>query len=58
MTHLIPPLSTPSPRFVRVFSFTPQALKIWRERDASSVLTRMYIITVADFTFWWPVACS
>lgn len=45
-------------------SFSPQLLKIWRERDASSVSLRMYAITVTGFSLWvaygvlldsWPV---
>lgn len=45
-------------------SFTPQILKIWRERDASSVSLRMYVVTVTGFSLWiaygvltesWPV---
>ena len=45
-------------------SFTPQLVKIWRERDASSVSLRMYAITVTGFSLWiayglllksWPV---
>ena len=45
-------------------SFTPQILKIWRERDASSVSLRMYAITVTGFSLWiaygvlldsWPI---
>jgi MtN3 and saliva related transmembrane protein len=48
-------------------SFTPQILKIWRERDASSVSLRMYVVTVTGFILWtaygflidsWPVAVS
>ena len=48
-------------------SFTPQIAKIVRERDASSVSLRMYLITVTGFVFWiaygvligsWPVAAS
>jgi MtN3 and saliva related transmembrane protein len=48
-------------------SFVPQIVKIWRERDASSVSLRMYAVTVAGFTLWttfgglirsWPVAGS
>jgi len=50
-----------------MFSFTPQILKIWRERDASSVSLRMYVVTVTGFTLWaaygflirsWPVTGS
>jgi MtN3 and saliva related transmembrane protein len=48
-------------------SFVPQIIKIWRERDASSVSLRMYAVTVAGFTLWalygvlidsWPVVGS
>jgi MtN3 and saliva related transmembrane protein len=48
-------------------SFTPQLVKIWRERDASSVSLRMYVVTVAGFSLWiaygilidsWPIAGS
>lgn len=48
-------------------SFVPQILKIWRERDASSVSLRMYVVTVTGFGLWiaygvltgsWPVAVS
>jgi len=48
-------------------SFAPQIAKIWKERDASSVSLRMYLVTVAGFTLWtaygvligsWPVTAS
>jgi MtN3 and saliva related transmembrane protein len=48
-------------------SFAPQALKIQRERDASSVSLRMYLVTVAGFALWvaygvmlgsWPLVGS
>jgi MtN3 and saliva related transmembrane protein len=48
-------------------SFAPQALKIQRERDASSVSLGMYVVTVAGFVFWvaygvllqsWPLVGS
>jgi len=48
-------------------SFGPQIVKIWRERDASSVSLRMYLVTVTGFSLWilygvlidsWPVAVS
>lgn len=48
-------------------SFTPQILKIWRERDASSVSLRMFLLTVTGFVLWtiygvllgsWPVAVA
>lgn len=33
-------------------SFTPQIIKIWRERDASSISLRMYVVTVTGFALW------
>lgn len=48
-------------------SFTPQLVKIWRERDASSISLRMYIVTVSGFGLWiaygvllesWPVTVT
>lgn len=48
-------------------SFTPQIVKIWRERDASSVSLRMYLVTVTGFALWtaygvlrggWPIILS
>lgn len=48
-------------------SFAPQLIKIWRERDASSVSLRMYLVTVTGFVLWtaygaiigrWPIVGS
>lgn len=48
-------------------SFVPQAAKIIRERDASSVSLRMYVVTVVGFSLWlaygallgsWPLMAS
>jgi MtN3 and saliva related transmembrane protein len=48
-------------------SFLPQVVKIWRERDASSVSLRMYLVTVSGFGLWtvyglllksWPLIGS
>lgn len=48
-------------------SFAPQIAKIWREKDASSVSLRMYLVTVTGFVLWsaygvfiksWPVTVS
>jgi len=45
----------------------PQILKIWSDRDASSVSLRMWLLTVTGFCLWtaygimlgsWPVAVS
>lgn len=50
-----------------ITSFAPQMVKIWKERDASSVSLRTYLVTVAGFTCWtlygvligaWPVVAS
>ena len=48
-------------------SFVPQVVKIWREKDASQVSLRMYLVTVAGFSLWtaygvllksWPLIGS
>jgi MtN3 and saliva related transmembrane protein len=48
-------------------SFVPQLVKIWKERDASSVSLRMFALTVTGFTLWtiygfmlksWPIVGS
>ena len=48
-------------------SFLPQVVKIIRERDASAVSLRMYIVTVTGFALWtaygvalksWPLIAS
>jgi MtN3 and saliva related transmembrane protein len=48
-------------------SFVPQILKIVRERDASGVSLRMFVITIVGFVCWtiygvlsnsWPVALA
>jgi MtN3 and saliva related transmembrane protein len=50
-----------------IASFPPQILKILRERDASAVSLRTYLITASGFTLWtvyglllksWPVWLS
>jgi len=50
-----------------ITSFAPQILKIWKEKDASSVSLRTYVVTVAGFACWiaygvlikaWPVIAS
>lgn len=47
-----------------ITSFAPQMIKIWKERDASSVSLRTYALTVTCFVLWvvygvltqaWPV---
>ena len=50
-----------------ITSFAPQIFKIWREKDASSVSLRTYVVTVTGFSCWiayglliraWPVVAS
>ena len=50
-----------------ITSFAPQIVKIWTEKDASSVSLRTYIVTVTGFSCWiaygvmikaWPVIAS
>lgn len=53
--------------FCSMTSFTPQIFKIWREKDASAVSLRMFMLTVSAFVLWtaygvmlgsWPIAMS
>ncbi len=48
-------------------SFAPQVVKLWREKDASAVSLRTYLVTVVGFSLWvaygallksWPLALS
>ncbi|WAC61475.1 SemiSWEET family sugar transporter [Brevundimonas sp. SL130] len=50
-----------------VTSFAPQAIKIWKARDALSVSLRTYCLTVTRFALWvvygvmtqaWPVTVA
>ncbi|WP_426027660.1 SemiSWEET family sugar transporter [Brevundimonas sp. TWP2-3-4b2] len=50
-----------------IISFAPQMIKIWKERDASSVSLKTYSMTVACFVLWtaygvlttaWPIVVS
>ncbi len=47
-----------------ITSFAPQIIKIWKERDASSVSLKTYSLTVTCFVLWttygvltmaWPI---
>ncbi|RZJ00152.1 MAG: hypothetical protein EON90_08560 [Brevundimonas sp.] len=47
-----------------IASFAPQMIKIWKERDASSVSLKTYSLTVVGFILWttygvlsgaWPI---
>jgi MtN3 and saliva related transmembrane protein len=48
-------------------SFVPQIMKIWRDKDASSVSLHMFAVTVTAFALWcaygialssWPIVLS
>jgi MtN3 and saliva related transmembrane protein len=50
-----------------IASFIPQILKIWRERDASGVSLRMFLVTSTAFLLWtlfgvfqssWPIIAA
>lgn len=50
-----------------IVSFAPQMIKIWKERDASSVSLKTYSLTVTCFVLWviygvmteaWPVTVA
>ena len=50
-----------------ITSFAPQMIKIWKDRDASSVSLRTYALTVTCFVLWvvygvlteaWPVTIA
>ena len=64
MTLSLPDLIGTAAALCSMASFTPQIVKIWRERDASSISLRMYVVTVTGFALWitygamarsWPV---
>jgi len=67
LAHLIANVVGSVAALCSMSSFGPQIAKIWRERDASSVSLRMYLVTVTGFSLWiaygvliesWPVAAS
>ena len=50
-----------------ITSFAPQMIKIWREKDASSVSLKTYSLTVTCFVLWttygvmigaWPITIA
>lgn len=50
-----------------IVSFAPQIIKIWKERDASSVSLKTYSLTVTCFVLWvvygalteaWPITIA
>ena len=50
-----------------IASFAPQMIKIWKEKDASSISLKTYSLTVACFVLWviygvligaWPIVAA
>lgn len=67
MSPSLPDLIGTAAAVCSMASFTPQIAKIWRDKDASSISLRMYVVTVTGFTLWtaygfltrsWPVAAA
>jgi len=67
LSQLVPNIVGTLAALCSMTSFVPQIAKIWRDRDASEISLRMYLITVTGFSLWtaygvltrsWPVAVS
>ena len=65
--HLLASVVGTTAALLSITSFAPQIVKIWREKDASSVSLRTYVVTVVGFACWiaygamiqaWPVIAS
>lgn len=67
MSDLIANIVASAAAICSITSFAPQAVKIWKERDASSVSLKTYSLTVTCFVLWvvygvmtqaWPVTVA
>lgn len=67
MSRLLVDLIGAAAALCSITSFAPQMIKIWREKDASSVSLKTYSLTVACFILWtiygvmtgaWPVIAA
>ena len=65
--HLLASAVGTTAALLSITSFAPQMVKIWQEKDASSVSLRTYLVTVTGFACWiaygvlvkaWPVIAS
>ena len=65
--HLLASAVGTTAALLSITSFAPQIVKIWREKDASSVSLRTYVVTVVGFACWiaygvmieaWPIIAS
>lgn len=52
MTELVANIVGSAAAFCSVTSFAPQAIKIWKTRDASSISLKTYSLTVTCFVLW------
>lgn len=67
MSNLIANVVGSAAAVCSITSFAPQAIKIWKKRDASSVSLKTYSLTVTCFMLWvvygvmtqaWPVTVA
>ena len=67
MSDLIANLVGTAAALCSITSFAPQMLKIWKEKDASSVSLKTYSLTVTCFVLWvgygvltsaWPIVVA
>ena len=67
MTTLLTTVIGSAAALCSMASFTPQLAKILKERDASAVSLKMFMLTVAGFALWcaygvmlqsWPLVAS
>ena len=67
MSDLIANIVGSAAAICSITSFAPQAVKIWKERDASSVSLKTYSLTVTCFLLWvvygvlsaaWPIVVA
>lgn len=64
MSELVANVAGTAAALCSITSFAPQMIKIWKERDASSVSLKTYSLTVTCFILWtaygvltgaWPI---
>ena len=67
MSELVANIFGTAAALCSITSFAPQIIKIWKERDASSVSLKTYSLTVTCFVLWvvygvlteaWPVTIA
>ena len=67
MSNLVANLFGTAAALCSITSFAPQMIKIWKDRDASSISLKTYSLTVTCFALWvvygvltsaWPVTVA